>query len=285
MASVQHTEQQQQRIDLGGRLFLLGVFAILVVELAGTWVNIGSSFEWTSLLLNVFSAVFILYLGNWLYNGDKTALSVARYWVAFMVVVVGIGLVCSWLELTHPDVGRYLGITAVWLGLLKFFPYLLFAAALWCPGYVLDFLTAKRGETLEASTTVTAEQPATSGTPAELTAEHATGLDGLAGAMQNASYVLLAVGLIEIVCNLGRVGSDNALPAILNIVEGLALATLGCLLVAPAKAVQAVVAAAQRHMGLVMQILERFHALYLAYLATFGVLAVVWLCRVLFGTL
>jgi hypothetical protein len=283
MASVQYTEQQQQRIDLGQRFFLLGVFTIVVVELVGAFVNIGAEFTWTSLLLNVFAAVFILYLGNWMYSGDKTALSVARGWVAFMAVVVGIGLACCWAELTQPNIAHYLGITAVWLGLLKFLPYALFAAGLSLPGYVLDFLAAQRGESAGAEATT--DQPVTAGTPAELTAEHATVLAGLAGAMQNASYVLLVVGLIEAVCNLGRLGGENALPAILSIVEGFAVATLGCLLLAPTKAVQALVGAAQKHMGYVMQMFERFQALYLGYLATFAVLAVVIVCRIVFAAL
>jgi hypothetical protein len=283
MASVQHTEQQQQRIDLGQRLFLLGIFAVTVCELVGIFVNLGPTFAWTSLLLNGFATVFIVYLGNWLYSGDKTALAVARTWVPLMAIVAGFGLACQWAELTHPDFGRYVGITAVWLGLLKFIVYGTFALCLLTPGYVLDFLAAQRGETVAPASAV--EQEATTGMPAELTTEHVTLLGRLAGAMKNASFVLLVVGLFEACASVARFSAENNISAILNVVEGLAVASLGCLLMAPTRAVQALVGAANKHMGYVMQMLARFQALYVAYLVTFGVLAVVAVCRVVFAAL
>jgi hypothetical protein len=277
MASVQHTEQHQQRIDLGQRFFLLGIFAVMVIELVGIIVNIGSSFAWSALVLNVFASVFVLYLGNWLYGGDRTALSVARGWIAVMAVVSGFGLACAWAGPPTAELGRYVGITAVWLGLLKFIIYGTCALALFSSGYVLDYLAAQRGET--AAAPVTAE-PQAAAAPAELAADHVTALEGLAGAMKIVCFVLLAVGLFEAGASLSRLGSEQHVPAILGIVEGLAVATLGCLLMAPLKAVQALAGAAQRHMGYVMQFLARFHALFLAYIVTFGVLAAVAVCRV-----
>jgi hypothetical protein len=282
MASVQNVDNQQ-RIDLGQRLFLLGVFASLIVELVGIFVNIGPSFEWTGFVLNVFAGGFIIYLGNWLYHGDKTALTVTRGWVTLMACVAGFGLVCIWADLTQPDIARHLGITAGWLGLLKLVAYATFACWLLVPGSVLEYFAARRGET--AAPVAPAEHLAATGTPVELTAEHTTALGGLAGAMTNASCVLLAVGFLDVASGLLALGSQEKLPAILNVVEGLAVMTLGCLLSAPTKAVQALVGAAQRHMGYVMNLLERLRTLYLGYIVAFAVLAAVAVCRVVFKAL
>src|SRR5882724_5279647 len=72
MSMAPTTDQQSQRADLGQRVYLLGIFAILVVEAISTITNVGMWFEWTSLVLGAVSCVGILYLGNWLYTGDKT---------------------------------------------------------------------------------------------------------------------------------------------------------------------------------------------------------------------
>jgi hypothetical protein len=281
MASVQNTHHQD-RLDLGQRLFLLGVFGILVVELVGILVNIGAAFEWPAFLLNVFAGLFIVYLGNWLYKGDKTALSWTRGWVTLMVVVIGCGLGFRLAGAPPPDVAHYVGVTAVWLGLLKLAAYATFAGNLLVPGYVLDYLTAQRGE---STTAAMPEHLATPGTPVELTADHVTALNGLAAAMKNAGWVLLAVGLFELVCGLAALGKPDLVPAILNIAEGLAVATLGCLLLPPSKAAQALAGAAQRHMGYVMELLMRLQSLYLGYITVFAALAVVTVCRVMFKSL
>src|SRR5437016_1827695 len=73
MAMAPTTEQQPQRRDLGQRFFLLGIFAVMVAEVVCTLVNIGQWFHWSSLVLGVVASVGIIYLGNWLYTGDKTA--------------------------------------------------------------------------------------------------------------------------------------------------------------------------------------------------------------------
>src|SRR5439155_905006 len=93
MSMAPTTDQQAQRIDLGQRVYMLGIFAILVVEAISTITNVGMWFEWTSLVLGTVACVGILYLGNWLYTGDKTALLVMRVWVAVELTLVLIAVV------------------------------------------------------------------------------------------------------------------------------------------------------------------------------------------------
>jgi hypothetical protein len=193
--------------------------------------------------------------------------------------VVGLGLVSHWVQ--HPDdVGRFVGITSTWLGLLKLAAYALLGGCLLMPGYVLDYLAAQRGETIAPAAPV--EHEATMGMPVELTTEHTKALDGLAGAMKNASWVLLAVGLLDVVCGLSALGKEDKMPALFSVVEGLAVMTLGCLLLPATGAVQALLGAAPRHMGYVVRWLQRFQALYVGYTAAFAVLAVVAVCRLIF---
>lgn len=286
MASV--PTMQQQPTDLGQRLFLTGVFAVMVVELVDIFVNIGSTFEWTAFVLNLFSALFILYLGNWMYSGNKNALAVARGWVGLMAAVAAVGLAFRWLGLMHPDVSGHLGITAIWLGILKLAVYGTFAGWLFS-GSVLDFLASQRGETT-ATAAATTEHPPATGAPVELAADHVTALDGLAGTMKMASVILVAVGLLDMACGLSvvaRGGLENfdftKIGPLLNLVEGLAVVLLGVLLLPPLQNLQGLIGAAQRHMGIVMHLLHQLHTLYLGYIGVFLVLAAVAICRIVFN--
>src|SRR4051812_26858484 len=119
MSMAPTTEPQPTSSDLGQRFFVLGIFAILVVEAGTTIINIGQHAEWTSSALGVLFCFVILYLGNWLYRGDKTALMWTRIWVVLQIAVVAMGV-------THfseePDLAvlvRHHGVIAVWQGVLK----------------------------------------------------------------------------------------------------------------------------------------------------------------------
>src|SRR5439155_17352944 len=172
----------------GQRVYMLGIFAILVVEAISTITNVGMWFEWTSLVLGTVACVGILYLGNWLYTGDKTALLVMRVWVAVELTLVLIAVVLLGGEGPGPAVARHLGVNVWWEGLLKIAAYAGFAAAIFCPGVVLDFLGAQRGEGPGATATApeTAETGAPAGEPVELNAEQTNALTGLSAAMKMA---------------------------------------------------------------------------------------------------
>src|SRR5262245_40568019 len=111
MASVPTTDHQQ-RIDLRQRLYVLAIFAVLASHITGVVLTSGATFEWSSLILGIVSAVGLPYLGNRVYGGDKSALPAIRWWLAVQVVIVGFGLCWFVAGLTHPDLARHLGITA-----------------------------------------------------------------------------------------------------------------------------------------------------------------------------
>jgi hypothetical protein len=282
MSMASTTEPQSTPGELGQRLFLLGVFVILLVEVVTTVANVGQWFEWSSCLLGIIASVGILYLGNWLYTGTTTALMVTRIWVvvqlALILVAMGITLSETPAESTIP---RHLGVNAIWEGLLKLAVYLGFAGLLFVPGVTLDFFSAQRGETRTPALAGARDEAAPVGDPADLAAEHTRALEGLGGAMKTVSGVLSAVGALDIVTGLLIVGQTPAV-GVLSIVEGFVLAAWGAVLVAPTKAIQALLGASPRNMGYVMNLCTSFLGTFKAYLLILVVLAVVVVCRLVF---
>src|SRR5262245_23565316 len=155
MSMAPTTEQQASRSDLGQRFFMLSVFAILAVEAVVTIFNIGMWFEWTSCLLGIVAAVGILVLGNWLWSGDKTALTVMRAWVVVMLLLAILAMA---LHIAGDStIPRHLGVNIAWEGWLKLAVYGLMASLLLLPGPTLEFFGTQRGE---APATVVAEAAA-----------------------------------------------------------------------------------------------------------------------------
>jgi hypothetical protein len=279
MSMAPTTEPQSTPGDLGQRLFLLGVFFILLVEVVTTVANVGQWFEWTSCLLGIIASVGILYLGNWLYTGNTTALMVTRIWVvlqlALVLAAMGIILMDMASDSTIP---RHFGVNAIWQGVLKLAAYLGFAGLLFVPGATLDFFSAQRGEARTAALAATRDVTAPAGDPAELAVEHTRALEGLGGALKTVSGVLLAVGALDLLTGLLILGQNPA-AGVLSIVEGVALAAWGAVLMAPTKATQTLLAASPRYMGYVMDLCTSFLGTFKAYLLILVVLAVVVVCR------
>jgi hypothetical protein len=277
MAMAPTTEQQSQRIDLGQRFFLLGVFGILVSEALATIVNVGLAFTWTGALLGIVSAVVILYLGNRLYVGDKVALTATRVWLAVELAVVITALAIllgnTPAESTIPV---HLNISAAWQGCLKLAAYVGFAAAVFLPGFVLDFFAAQRGESVVNGAAPAAETSAATGEPVTLANDQLQALDGLSGAMKMACGLLIVVGGFELVAGLLSGGSLNTK---LSVGEGFAFMSLGLVLLAPLKLLQFVLAATPRTMGIVMAFLQALTTIFLVYLVLFVALIVVGVWR------
>jgi hypothetical protein len=302
MSMAPTTEPQSTPSELGQRLFLLGVFVILLVEVVCTVANVGQWFTWSSCLLGIIASIGILYLGNWLYTGNTTALLVTRIWVVVQLALIIVGLAIllfdSSGESTFP---RHVGVNATWMGLLKLVVYLGFAFLLFVPGYTLDFFSAQRGETRAPAITTASTPAAPIGEPADLATEHTRALEGLVAAMKVVGGVLLAVGALDILTGLLMLGQRPAtsvveveavgtasrtdLAGILSIVEGIALALWGAALSAPTKATQALLTASPRNMGFVINLFTSFLGTFKAYLLILVVLALVVICRVVFNAM
>jgi hypothetical protein len=279
MSMAPTTDQPSQRIDLGQRFLLLAIFATLAVEVVVTVVNAGQWFSWVSLALGIVAGVGILYLGNWLYTGNKTALAVTRLWVMVMLILAVFAVTMKLTDAPgEAAITRHLGVNILWEGWLKLAVYAGFAAGLFVPGYVLDFLGHQRGEAPAAPATAVAAAPA--GEPAELTAEHTTALSGLGSAMNSASLALLLVGVLDVIAAVVLLGRGDSTGGLLSLFEGIALVGLGGALVAPTKAVQALAETTPRNMGLVTRMLTQLLATGKAYLILFTVLAFVVVLRI-----
>jgi hypothetical protein len=283
MSMAPTTEPESTTSDLGQRFFLLAVFAILLVETVTTVTNVGQWFEWSSCLLGIVSGVGILYLGNWLYTGDKTALTVTRIWavlqLALVLAAIGIAVSGSPPDSPFP---RQVGVNALWEGILKLIVYLGLAGLLFLPSPTLDFFSAQRGETPASAAASAKAETVAAGSPVELAPEHTKALEGLSGTMKAVSGLLLTVGVVDLL--IGLLAVDNAPPVrVLGIVEGLALAALGAVLVAPTKALQSLLGATPRNMGFVMNFFTTLLGTFKAYVLIFLVLAVVAVCRLIFN--
>jgi hypothetical protein len=279
------TEPHTSSTDLGQRFFLLGIFGVLVAEVLITLVNYGQWFEWTSCVLGIIACVGILYLGNWLYTGNTTALMVTRGWVVLRLMLVLVGVLAATSSTTSESpLARQLGINVMWEGYLLLAVYLGMAALLFLPGVTLDFFGAQRGE--HATTTpltgaaMTNSEAATASAPVELTAEHTKALDGLGGALKLASGAFLTIGVFEVVTSLLSVSKTPA-AAWLGVLEGAALAALGAALLTPTKAVQSLLSASPKSVGYVMNVFISLMATCKGYLLLFLVLAVIALLRLI----
>ncbi|HYV39226.1 MAG TPA: hypothetical protein VE988_26295 [Gemmataceae bacterium] len=293
MSMAPTTESPAPASDLGQRFFVFGVFAIMVAEVAVTVSNMGQRFLWTSCMLGVVSSVGILALGNWLYNGDKTALLITRAWVGLQILLIILGL-CFKLSDAADEGGlhSHLGVNAMWQGYIKLFAYLLFAGMLFLPGLTLDFFATQRGETPTPKPAASMGVEAAAGSPVDLAVDQTAAIDGLSGAMKMVSGVLILVGVFELLTALQRLQEyfsaisqnieTSPAVAILGIVEALAVAALGAVLLCPAKAAVQLVDAKPRNMGLVMNFFTHLLASYKAYVLILLVLALVAVCRLIF---
>jgi hypothetical protein len=310
MAMAPTTESEAPTSDLGHRFFLLGIFAILVAEVVVTLVNVGQWFQWSSCLLGIVAGLGILYLGNWLYTGDKGALKVTQFWVLLQLALVLIAVIIT-VTGAPPDstIPGHLGINAMWQAYLKLAVYLGFAYLLFVPGATLDFFASQRGETLTKAPLVATEQTAAAGAPVDLAPEHVKALDGLFGAMKMASGILVTVGVLQILTGLlaareylpgaqqqaadeGQaplqliLDSQASGPArdlavgLLGILNGALLAALGAVLLAPAKALQTLMGASPRNTGFVMNFLTTLLGTFKAYLAILLVLIILVVVRI-----
>jgi hypothetical protein len=285
MSMAPTTEPQSTPSDLGQRLFLLGVFTILLVEVVCTVANVGQCFEWTSCVLGIVASVGILYLGNWLYTGSTSALAVTRIWVVvqlmLVLVAMGILLSVSFADSTFP---QHVGVNALWQGYLKLIVYLGFAGLLFIPGLTLDFLSAQRGQVRTPTALATNSELAAPGSPVELGAEQTKALDGLGAAMRTVSGVLLIVGALDLVVGMVTMAQNQA-AGLLSIVEGIAVWLLGAELWAPGKALHALQGASPRTMPLMMNVFTTLLGTFKAYLLLLVILLAVLACRLMLNLL
>jgi hypothetical protein len=145
----------------------------------------------------------------------------------------------------------------------------------------LDFFSAKRGETPTPALAAAGDEAVPVGNPVDLAVEHTRALEGLGGGMKTVSGVLLAVGALDLLTGLLIVG-ETPTTGLLSVVEGIALAAWGAVLMAPTKAITALLGASPRNVGFVMKLCNSFLSTFKAYLLILVVLTVVVVCRLVF---
>src|SRR5262245_15207136 len=220
-------------LDKGERVFVATVGFALAVEVLCTIVGTGTAFAWPRLILGVFAGVFILFLAQRLYSGDRTIERIALGWAAFQIVLALASIAVG----PGPRSGalRFLQDTGVpWrsLALLKLLAYVSFAAALYLRSSPRAFLAAKRGDQVDHYLPPTVVDDTS---PLSLTPAQAELFGSLSSWMITAAVVLMLVGVYTIL---------YAIPTTLNLAagkplalfEGILIFGLGALLLAPALA-------------------------------------------------
>jgi hypothetical protein len=258
-------------LDKGERIFVMAVSLVLGAEVLFTTMGWGTELAWPRLLLGIFGGVFILFLANRLYAGDRAMEKVAVGWAGFQIVLLLASLVIG----PTPRSGALgflqdLGLPWRSMAALKLVAYACFVAALVVPGSARAFLAARRGED------ITPFVPATvvdTSEPMALTPDQTQLFGSLARLMQGAGAILILLGLFVIL---------NAIPPSLNIsqrgaialLEGFLTLGLGALMLAPAQALAGLGSATTSTMGRIQAALQRLAWWHMAA-GVIGVLLVV----------
>lgn len=241
-------------LDKGERVFVGTVAFVLALETLTTIVGSGTQFAWPRLILGVFGGIFILYLAQRLYAGDRSVEKVALAWSVFQIVLLLASLVVG------PDArGGFAefvqGVGYPWRGLalLKLIAYASFAAGLVMRSSPRAFLADKRGDD---TARYLPEIVADVSTPVTWTAEQAQLFGSLAGLMLASALVLVLTGLFIVAT--GVTSSFRIAPGgLLAIVEGILMMGLGALLFLPAVGLTSADGAALGTTGRVQNALKR----------------------------
>ena len=231
-------EQQPQRVQMGERLFLLSLFAVIGVETVTTIITATNWFEWTSLALGVGAFLAILHFAARIYDGDGKSLGLLRLLVCIILALSGLGLVL--LLAGNQTMARMLGVNLVWLTCLKMTLYGLFAAVLFSPGNFVDFLAARRGESLERA-------PAT-GPALDLPADQSQTFGGMVNVMRGGAVILLLAGAVEVLLALQNTYTAPG-KSLLDLIGGFAAMCLGAMLYTTANRFRAFLDMADRNGG------------------------------------
>jgi hypothetical protein len=286
MSTASPMEQSSSRIDLGQRLFVMSIFMVAVAEALITIMNIGGAFDWLGCLFGIVAGAGILYLGNWLYTGSKTALNATAGWAAVFFLLAALGLMAKEFGIAG-DAGwdaqaHHLGIAMVWQAWIKLAVYALLLSLLVFPTATRDWLAHRRGESIQA---IAAAVPAAPGAdvPVVLAAEHTNALEAWSSALGIAIGAMFVVGLVLIViggstfsagetllisdpANDGSKAFRNGLLGFNRIAEGVFLMALAGSLSALGKAINRVTDGSPRTMGPVMQLFAQLNTVLMLLL-------------------
>ena len=241
-------------LDKGERVFVGTVALVLAAEVFCTIVGTGTQFAWPRLILGVFGGVFILYLAQRLYGGDRAIEKLALVWAGIQLVLMLASLIVGPAERTGAlRIVQDVGLPWRSLALLKFVAYAAFAAGLIVRSSPRAFLAHKRGEEVAHFLPPTVVDDTS---PLAWTADQAKLLGSLASWMKAAAGVLMLVGIYLIL---------NAIPPSLTIsrrgtvalFEGFLTLGLGALLFAPALAFGGAGDAAVNTVGRLQAALQR----------------------------
>lgn len=226
----------QERLAVGEKWFVFATLLVLGVE--GVLAIVTNAMHTTvpGLILGVGGFVFVMFLGNRLYSGDRRIYGLALAWVAFQLlyVLIALGLIVSSEQ--GVALARSLGAPVTWAVLVKGAAYAILGAVLWSMPSVQDFFAGQRGElTVTHEVAVAPSVPAAEAPPVPITftADLNEGIQNLASAMKTAAWLLIVLGAAQLLIG-GLKNEMSSLGMWLAVAEGALLIALGLLLAGPA---------------------------------------------------
>lgn len=263
------TSDDHAQVDLGGRLLVLGLMLMLVVEsLLATAALIQLSF--IHLVVGIVSLCVALYLGNWVYTGDRSARKVLLGWTGLQILLAGGAVLAYFASRGEHESMRIFGIsaptngTAISLAVLKLASYL-------CLGYVLsqsasvkNFLRVKAGREPRALD-VAAIAP--SGVVVPIGDKEKRAVVEVGTWMQATGAILIVAGLLSIIA--GARNTDR-----IYLIEGALILVLGAVMLGPVGVLRRL-SPDQLDRAFLLNALGQLKALYRKQVAILGGLAVV----------
>lgn len=248
-------------LDKGERVFVATVAFVLAMETLAAVAGSGAQFAWPRLLLSVFGGVFILYLAQRLYGGDRSVEKLALGWSGFQVGLMFLSILIG-PEPGGPIASVVQSVGLPWYGLatLKLLAYTFFAAGLCMRSSSRAFLADKRGEEMVQYLPETVVE---TGAPVAWTAEQTQMLSSVSGLMLAAGVLLIVVG-VWVVLRAVPPSLNVSTLGMVSIVEGALAIVLGATLLVPAQALAVRDGAALSNTNRVQAALQRLTWWHLA---------------------
>lgn len=229
--------QRDERVESGEKLFVIATVVCLVVEVAFAAASVLEG-VWGGFLLGLAGAAFILFASNSLYSGNGVARKWLLGWAALQIVVALAALLFLSALSSHGGPAPFFGYGISWVPIGKLAAYAILGAVLVSPS-VRAFLFLKTGG---QHVVVSEKTPlALSGVALPLTAEQSQTVGRLASLLRWASLVLLVVGVARAYLGWKMLHIEAAtgfdwVRGLPSLVEGVAMALVGVLLLVPAGA-------------------------------------------------
>ncbi|MBM4070805.1 MAG: hypothetical protein FJ271_17895 [Planctomycetes bacterium] len=261
--------EDSAQVDLGGRLLVLGLMLMLVIEsLLATAALIQLSF--VHVVIGIVSICVALYLSNWIYTGDRPARKVLLGWTGLQIFLAGGAVLAYFAAHGEHESMRVFGIaaptngTAISLAVVKLGCYLFLGYLLSQSASVKNFLRVKAGREPHA---IEPASIAPSGVVVATADKDKRAVAEVGTWMQATGLILIVAGLLSVIA-----GARHA--SRIYLIEGALIAVLGAVMLGPVGVLRQL-SPDQLDRAFLLSAFGQLKALYKKQVAILGGLAIV----------